>query len=73
MMMMQCIGQGSCSTRTRMANTLTYHCVPGLAAEWNQQESLWKSELRYIHYLYDVMAELCVVYTHIVEWSIMEH
>ena len=49
MMMMQCIGQGSCSTRTRMANTLTYHCVPGLAAAWNQQESLWKSELRCIH------------------------
>ena len=49
MMMMQCIGQGSCSTRTRMANTLTYHCVPGLAAERNQQKSLWKSELRGIH------------------------
>ena len=53
MMMMQCIGQDSCSTRTRMANTLTYHCVPGLAAEWNQQESLWKSELKCIHTCYN--------------------
>ena len=49
LMMMTCIGQDSCSTRTRMANTLTCHCVPSSGAALNQQESLWKSELRCIH------------------------